>query len=77
MKEYEDIQIERDRSRYPKGMRHYSKLSVWENSLFDLDLLRYKLNNLLKGDNDGETDNTGSKETSQSTQKEILRGYSE
>lgn len=77
MKEYEDIQIERDRSRYPKGLRHYSKLSVWENSLFDLDLLRYKLTNLLKGAYDGETYNTGSKETSESTQEEILRWYSE
>ena len=64
MKEYEDIQIERDRSKYPTGLRHYNKDSIWENSLFDFDLILYKLTGLMKGDNNGETD--------KSTQEEIL-----
>lgn len=72
MKEYEDIQIDRDRSKYPRGLRHYSKESVFENSLFDFELIRYKLSGLLKGDQNGETNNTGSKDESKSTQKEIL-----
>lgn len=72
MKEYEEMLIEREHSRYPRGLKHKRKDTILENSLFDLELLAYKVIGIAKGQDDGKTDNTGSKAESESTSQEIL-----
>ena len=69
---YEEIKIEREHSRYPRGLKHKRKDTILENSLFDLELLMYKVIGIAKGQDDGKTDNTRSKEKSESTPQEIL-----
>lgn len=69
---YEDMEIKREHSRYPKGLKHKSKDTMIENSLFDLEYIGYKLKGIFKGATDGKTDNTGSEAKSNSTPKEVL-----
>lgn len=72
MEEYLNIEIERDYSRYPRGLKHFKKEEIIENSLFDIDLMSYKLTNIIKGgDTDEETDKTDGTETCE-TPQEIL-----
>ena len=71
--DYLDLNIERDRSEYPRGLRHYTKEKLIENSLFDLHLLWHKVTGIVKGHED-ETGTTRHKEESRRSAKEILRG---
>ena len=64
---YEEIEIVREHSEYPRGLKHKRKDTILENSLFDLELLAYKVIGIAKGQDDGTTDNTRSKEKSEST----------
>lgn len=75
MKRYEDLKIEREHSRYPRGLKHFSKESLFENSLFDLELIKYKLISIAKGQGDGTRNKTGSEKTSYGTPKEVLRRF--
>ena len=75
MKRYEEMQIDREHSKYPQGLKHYSKHELFENTLFDIELIAYKLRGLWKGNEDGKRDNTGSQEESKSSTKEILRRF--
>ena len=52
MERYEDIEIKRVYSKYPTGLKHYSTEKLFESSLFDIALVRYKLASLVKGQND-------------------------
>lgn len=70
--EYEKIQIERERSDYPRGLRHKRKDTILENSLFDLELIKYKVIGIAKGQGNGKRNNTGRKAESESTPQEIL-----
>lgn len=72
MKQYEEMTIEREHSRYPRGLKHKRKDTILENSLFDLELLAYKVIGIAKGQDDGKTDNTRRKAESESTSQEIL-----
>lgn len=49
MKEYEEMLIEREHSRYPRGLKHKRKDTILENSLFDLELILYKVIGIAKG----------------------------
>lgn len=64
---YENIEIEREHSRYPRGLKHKRKDTILENSLFDLELLMYKVIGIAKGQDDGKTDNARSEAESEST----------
>lgn len=57
MNNYIDMEIERDRSIYPRGMKHYSKETVLENTLFDCRFLAHRVKMILKGDDDGKEKN--------------------
>lgn len=59
MIDYEELNVEREYSQYPRGLKHYSKKAIIENSLFDIDLLAYKIASILKGENDGKRNKTG------------------
>ena len=59
MMNYEDIEIERERSHYPRGLKHKRKDTIIENSLFDFELLVYKVVGIAKGQNDGKRNKTG------------------
>ena len=61
---YAEIKIERERSQYPQGLRHKRKDTLLENSLFDFELLLYKVIGITKGQSDGKTHHTGSEEES-------------
>ena len=74
MKIYENMEVERERSKYPRGLKHYSKETITENSLFDIDLALYKLKSIWKGICH-EEDTTRHKEENQSSPGEVLRGY--
>lgn len=75
MKRYEDLMIEREHSRYPRGLKHFSKERLFENSLFDLELIKYKLISIAKGQDDGTRNKAGSEKTSNGTPKEVLRRF--
>lgn len=75
MKMYEEMTIEREHSKYPRGLKHYSKESLFENSLFDFELISYKLRNIWKGDFYGKGDNAWGQEESPRTPKEVLRRF--
>lgn len=74
MRDYTKLKIERDRPNYPRGLKHYAKDTIAENSLFDIELAKYKLKSIVKGQNNGEEDTTRCKAQSKRTAKEILRG---
>lgn len=75
MKKYLNIEINREHSKYPRGLKHYSKHELFENTLFDIDLITYKIQNIWKGDGYGKRDNTRGQEESPRSTKEILRGF--
>lgn len=75
MKKYLDLEIEREHSKYPRGLKHYSKSELFENTLFDIDLIWHKVKGVWKGHENGKRNNEGSETTSLSTPKEILRGF--
>lgn len=72
MKEYEALTIEREHSRYPRGLKHKRKDTILENSLFDLELLAYKVIGIAKGQDDGKRNQKGREAESESTSQEIL-----
>lgn len=74
MEDYLNMKIERDRSDYPTGLKHYNKDTIAENSLFDLELMKYKAKAIVKGqDNEGDTRH---KAESAETPEEVRRGVS-
>lgn len=50
MIDYENMIIERERSEFPTGLKHYAKDTIIENNLFEGDLIQYKLKGILKGE---------------------------
>lgn len=50
MQDYLNMEILRDRSAYPTGMKHYSKDTIVENNLFDINLIGHKVKGILKGE---------------------------
>lgn len=74
MEDYLNMKIERDRSDYPTGLKHYNKDTIAENSLFDIELMKYKAKAIVKGQ-DNESD-TRHKAESEETPEEIRRGVS-
>ena len=72
---YEELEIKRAYSNYPTGLKHYSTEKLFENSLFDIALVKYKLASLVKGQSDGTEDNTRHKTENKKTAREILRGF--
>ena len=56
---YAEIKIERERSQYPQGLRHKRKDTLLENSLFDFEILLYKVIGITKGVGNGTKDKTG------------------
>ena len=52
MQDYLNMKILRDRSAYPTGMKHYSKETIVENNLFDINLIGHKVKGILKGEDD-------------------------
>ena len=57
MIDYLNIEIERDRPEYPLGLKHYKKDELFENSLFDYELVKSKIIGIVKGADDGTEDN--------------------
>ena len=47
---YENLEIDRDRSKHPRGMKHYNTDSILESAILDIELATYRLKCLLKGD---------------------------
>lgn len=74
MIDYESMEVEREYSRYPKGLRHYTKHALIENSLFDIELIKYKLKGLLKGHDNGKEDTTRCEAQGGSLTQKIRRG---
>lgn len=74
MRDYENLDIEREYSKYPRGLKHYSKERLFENSLFDIALFKYKVSSLVKGETNDE-DTTRHKAKSKKTAREILQGF--
>ena len=74
MKRYMDLKIEREHSKYPRGLKHFSKDRIFENCLFDLDIIWYKVRSIWKGGEDGKRNKTWCEEEGARTPKEILRG---
>lgn len=74
MKRYLNIQIDREHSEYPSGLKHKKKDTLYENSLFDLEVVWHKVAGIWKGHGNGKRNNEGSEEKSARTPKEILRG---
>lgn len=74
MKRYLNIQIDREHSDYPSGLKHKRKDTLYENSLFDLELIWHKVSGIWKGHGNGKRNNEGSEEESHRSAKEILRG---
>ena len=58
MIDYENVKVEREHSKYPRGLKHFAKDTLAENSLFDFELVKYKLMALLKGVTNDEKENT-------------------
>lgn len=54
VKDYEEMVVVRQPSKYPKGLRHFSKESIAEDSLFSFELIKHFLLGLLKGVSDEE-----------------------
>lgn len=75
MKRYLNIEIEREHSDYPRGLKHKKKDTLYENSLFDLEIILHKVAGIWKGHGNGKRNNEGSKEKSPRSAKEILRGF--
>lgn len=50
MIDYENLEIERRYSNYPVGLKHFSKDEIFESSLFDIDMIAYKVARILKGE---------------------------
>ena len=74
MKRYLNIQIDREHSDYPSGLKHKKKDTLYENSLVDLELIWHKVAGIWKGHGNGKRNNEGSEEESHRSAKEILRG---
>lgn len=67
-KDYEEMVVVRQPSKYPKGLRHFSKESIAEDSLFSFELIKHFVLGLLKGVSDEEenkSDGTPAKETTE------------
>ena len=71
MIDYENVNIEREYSKYPRGLKHFAKDTVTENSLFDFELIKYKFKALLKGVNNDEKENTQNGAEDKETTEEI------
>lgn len=56
--DYENLEVKRDRSDYPTGLKHYSTETILENSLLDIDLIGHKVKSIFGG-NDNEQGNEG------------------
>lgn len=75
MKRYLNIEIERNRSKYPRGLRHYSKEGLVESILFDHELASYKIKGIAKGQNNDEERRERNKTQDKKNAREILRGF--
>ena len=73
-KDYEEMIVVRQRSKYPKGLRHFSKESIAEDSLFSFELIKHFLLGLLKGVSDEEENKSNGTEA-QETTEEICDRY--
>lgn len=65
MIDYENLIVERERSEFPTGLKHFKKDEIYENSLFDLELTKHKVVSIVKGHEDGKEDTTGYKAESE------------
>lgn len=75
MKRYREIKIFRENSDYPTGLKHYKRDTTIENSLFDIELIKYKVMGLLKGHENDKERRERNKANRLKSAKEILRGY--
>ena len=49
MLDYEHLEVERDRSSHPRGLKHYNTDSVIESAILDVELALYRLKCLIRG----------------------------
>lgn len=75
MEKYLNMEIKRDRSDYPTGLKHYNKDTIAENSLFDIELMKYKAVGIVKGQ-DNEKSDAGYKAESGEAPEEVRRRVS-
>lgn len=73
--DYINMEIEREHSRYPRGLKHKRKDTILENSLFDLELIAYKVIGIAKGQDDGKRNKTRSEEKGTGSAREILQKF--
>lgn len=67
LNEYEKMEMKRERSDYPRGLKHKRKDTIIENSLFDIELLVYKVIGIVKGVGNGARNKTGNETKDEST----------
>ena len=49
MLDYENLEVARDRSNHPRGLKHYNTDSVIESAILDVELALYRLKCLIRG----------------------------
>lgn len=72
MLDYENLEVARDRSKHPRGLKHYNTDSVIESAILDVELALYRLKCLIRG-TDHEEENIQNGTETEEEAEEILR----